>query len=70
MPGRDPDEVTQYDHLFKRGDSHALAVHLGQPESTLVFGSTFGRGFRSLPAVSTNDSPAMASVSRTWTKTC
>ena len=35
-PRREPDEMTQYDHLFKHGDSHALAVHLGHPESTLV----------------------------------
>ena len=35
-PQREPDEMTQYDQLFKRGDSHALAVHLGNPESTLV----------------------------------
>ncbi|MCY3692858.1 MAG: Uma2 family endonuclease [Chloroflexota bacterium] len=35
-PQREPDEMTQYDTLFKHGDSHALAVHLGNPESTLV----------------------------------
>ena len=35
-PRREPDEMTQYDHLFKHGDSHALAVHLGNPETTLV----------------------------------
>lgn len=35
-PQREPDEMTQYDHLFKYGDSHALAVHLGNPETTLV----------------------------------
>ena len=35
-PQREPDEMTQYDHLFKHGDSHALAVHLGKPETTLV----------------------------------
>ena len=35
-PQREPDEMTQYDHLFKHGDSHALAVHLGNPDSTLV----------------------------------
>lgn len=35
-PRREPDEMTQYDHLFKYGYSHALAVHLGQPETTLV----------------------------------
>ena len=35
-PQREPDEMTQYDTLFKHGDSHALAVHLGKPETTLV----------------------------------
>ena len=35
-PRREPDEMTQYDHLFKHGDSHALAVHLGNPDTTLV----------------------------------
>ena len=35
-PQREPDEMTQYDQLFKHGDSHALAVHLGRPETTLV----------------------------------
>ena len=36
IPQREPDEVTQFDHLFKTGRSHALAVHLGNPETTLV----------------------------------
>ena len=36
IPEREPDEVTQFDHLFKTGHSHALAVHLGNPETTLV----------------------------------
>ena len=36
IPEREPDEVTQFDHLFKTGRSHALAVHLGNPETTLV----------------------------------
>ena len=35
-PQREPDEMTQYDQLFKYGYSHALAVHLGNPETTLV----------------------------------
>ena len=35
-PQREPDEVSQFDHLFKTGRSHALAVHLGNPETTLV----------------------------------
>ena len=28
--------MTQYDRLFKTGNSHHLAVHLGHPETTLV----------------------------------
>ena len=35
-PRREPDEMTQYDSLFKHGNSHNLAVHLGSPETTLV----------------------------------
>ena len=36
IPQREPDEVTQFDQLFKTGRSYALAVHLGNPETTLV----------------------------------
>ena len=36
IPEREPDEVTQFDELFKTGRSHALAVHLSNPETTLV----------------------------------
>ena len=36
IPEREPDEVTQFDQLFKNGRSHAVAVHLGNPETTLV----------------------------------
>ena len=36
IPEREPDEVTQFDQLFKTGLSHALAVHLGNPDTTLV----------------------------------
>ena len=35
-PERELDEVTQFDHLFKSGNSHYLALHLGNPETTLV----------------------------------
>ena len=35
-PQREPDEMTQYDQLFKTGNSRYLAIHLGKPESTLV----------------------------------
>ena len=36
IPEREPDEATQYDQLFKTGRSYFLAVHLGNPETTLV----------------------------------
>ena len=36
IPERHPDEVTQHDQLFKHGNSHHLAIHLGNPETTLV----------------------------------
>ncbi len=35
-PRRDPDEMTQYDRLFKTGNSRYLAIHLGRPDTTLV----------------------------------
>ena len=35
-PRREPDEMTQYDHLFKTGNSRYLALHLGNPGATLV----------------------------------
>ena len=35
-PERELDEVTQFDHLFKSGNSHYLALHLGNSETTLV----------------------------------
>ena len=35
-PQREPDEMTQYDRLFKTGNSRYLAIHLGRPETTLV----------------------------------
>ena len=35
-PRREPDEMTQYDQLFKTGASRDLAIHLGNPETTLV----------------------------------
>ena len=36
IPQREADEVTQYDQLFDQGLSAALALHLGNPETTLV----------------------------------
>ncbi len=35
-PRREPDEMTQFDRLFKAGNSHYLAIHLGNPDTTLV----------------------------------
>ena len=35
-PRRELDEMTQYDQLFKTGNSHYLALHLGNPRTTLV----------------------------------
>ena len=35
-PRRQPDEMTQYDRLFKTGNSRYLALHFGNPETTLV----------------------------------
>ena len=35
-PQREPDEMTRYDHLFKTGNSRYLAIHLGNPDTTLV----------------------------------
>ena len=35
-PRREPDEMTQYDHLSKTGNSRYLAIHLGNPVTTLV----------------------------------
>ena len=35
-PQREPDELTNYDHLHKIGSSLHLARHLGNPENTLV----------------------------------
>ncbi len=36
IPDREPDEVTQFDQLFKGGSSRDLAFHLGNPGTTLV----------------------------------
>ncbi len=35
-PQREPDELTNYDHLHKTGSSLHLARHFGSPETTLV----------------------------------
>ncbi len=35
-PKREPDEMTSYDHLYKPGNARYLAVHFGNPDTTLV----------------------------------
>ncbi len=35
-PKREPDEMTSYDHLHKHGIPRYLAVHFGNPDTTLV----------------------------------
>ncbi len=35
-PPREPDEMTAYDHVYKHASHTALALHFGNPETTLV----------------------------------
>ena len=35
-PRRNPDETTAYDHLYKHGNNRYLALHFGNPDTTLV----------------------------------
>ena len=35
-PEREPDEVTAFDHLHRRGKAEDLAQHFGKPETTLI----------------------------------
>ena len=35
-PPREPDEMTAYDHIYKHGNNHHLAMHFGSPDTTLV----------------------------------
>ena len=35
-PKRELDEMTSYDHLYKPGNAHYLALHFGNPKTTLV----------------------------------
>ncbi len=35
-PEREPDEATAFDYVYERGTSAYLAIHLGNPETTLV----------------------------------
>ena len=37
-PERNPDEVTALDQLYQHGDSHHLAMYLGNTATTLVTG--------------------------------
>ena len=40
-PERHPDDMTTFDHLTITGAAHYLAVHLGNPETTLVAGDRY-----------------------------
>ena len=35
-PPREPDEMTAYDHVYKHGNNQYLAIHFGNPDTTLV----------------------------------
>ena len=35
-PPREPDEVTAFDHIYKHANNRYLAIHFGNPETTLV----------------------------------
>ena len=35
-PPREPDEMTAFDHIYKHGNNHYLAIHFGNPDTTLV----------------------------------
>ena len=35
-PERNPDEVTAFDHIYEHGNNHNLAMHFGNPDTTLV----------------------------------
>ena len=35
-PEREPDEVTAYDYVYKLGNPYHLAIHFGNPETTMV----------------------------------
>ena len=35
-PPREPDEMTAFDQVYKHGNNRYLAIHLGNPETTLV----------------------------------
>ena len=40
-PEKHPDDRTSFDHLAATGTAHYLAVHLGNPETTLVAGERY-----------------------------
>ena len=35
-PEREPDEVTAFDHIYEHGNNRYLAIHFGNPDTTLV----------------------------------
>ena len=40
-PEREPDDLTSFDHLSRTGNVRYLALHLGNPETTLVAGEHY-----------------------------
>ena len=40
-PEKHPDDMTSFDHLAANGNAYLLAVHLGNPETTLVAGERY-----------------------------
>ena len=40
-PEKHPDDMTSFKHLAANGKAHALAVHLGNPDTTLVTGERY-----------------------------
>ena len=40
-PEREPDDLTSFDHLSRTGNVYHLALHLGNPETTLVAGEHY-----------------------------
>ena len=40
-PPRHPDEATNFRHLAKTGSAHYLAVHFGEPDTTVIDGKLY-----------------------------
>ena len=41
IPEKHPDDMTSFKHLAENGMAHSLAVHLGNPDTTLVTGERY-----------------------------